>query len=282
MRQLQMYLDEYEEIPFAAMTYLTGECNYGGRVTDDWDRRTLMNILTTYYCAPVVEDDNYRFSQSGIYYAPPKGKYENYLDFIKQLPFNQNPEVFGIHENGDIARQLAETRQLFDSIIVAQGQSSGSGSGLKSNDEILLEVSADILARVPQVFKVDEAAKKYPVNYNESMNTVLIQEMIRFNRLIQTVLSSLVNVQKAIKGLVVMSTDLEDVCKSLLIGRVPAMWAARSYPSLKPLGSYVTDLIARIKFFQSWYDVGSPKVFWMSGFFFTQSFITGKSFSFLK
>lgn len=60
--------------------------------------------------------------------------------------------------------------------------------------------------------------------------------------------SSLQNVMKAIKGLVVMNVELESLANSLMIGRQPEMWIKQSYPSLKSLGSYYNDLLERIKF----------------------------------
>ena len=40
-----MFINEYDTIPFDAVTYLTGQCNYGGRVTDDWDRLEILIII---------------------------------------------------------------------------------------------------------------------------------------------------------------------------------------------------------------------------------------------
>lgn len=54
-----LFLLENSQIPFAALKYLTSECNYGGRVTDDKDRRLITTLLDDYYNIKVIEDPNY-------------------------------------------------------------------------------------------------------------------------------------------------------------------------------------------------------------------------------
>ncbi|XP_068702145.1 dynein axonemal heavy chain 3-like [Montipora foliosa] len=280
VRQQQMFLNDYEEVPLDALTYLTGQCNYGGRVTDERDRRLILSILSIFYCREVIENENYKFSSSGSYFAPPEGTFESYVEYIRSLPLTPHPEVFGLHENGDITKNQRETQQLFDGILLTlPRQTSGGG---KSSQEVIEDLASDILSKIPFPFDTEVVQKKYPVLYEESMNTVLLQELIRFNRLTSVVRSSLQNIQKAIKGLVVMSSELEDVFGSMMVGRVPSMWASKSYPSLKPLGSYVSDLVARLRFFKTWIDEGSPNVFWLSGFYFTQSFLTGAMQNFAR
>merc|ERR1719318_2523350 len=153
IRQLQMFVNEYEEIPYEAITYLTGECNYGGRVTDDWDRRCLLTVLDDFYKPEIISDNKYRFSPSGQYYAPPKMEYEEYVEFIKNLPQQQYPEIFGMHENVDISKELQETRLLFDSVLLTQGRGEGGASG--NTDETLFTIAADILKKLPKNFDLD-------------------------------------------------------------------------------------------------------------------------------
>jgi len=273
VRQLREYINRYEDIPLEALTYLTGQCNYGGRVTDDHDRRCLMALLADFYTEDIFTDE-YTFTETGIYYPPEEGPYDKYVDYVRSLPMIQTPDIFGLHSNADITKDEMETKNFLDAVLLTMPRSGGGGAGASAGDTVSV-VAQDISKGLRGDFDLDACLDKYPIRYEESMNTVLLQEMVRFNRLIQVIRSSLVDIVKAIKGVIVMSPQLEEVFNSMYDGRIPAMWLKRSYPSLKPLGGYVKDLFERLKFFTDWYDVGAPPVFWLPGFFFTQSFLTG-------
>merc|ERR1719506_1861906 len=113
------------------------------------------------------------------------------------------------------------------------------------------------------------------------MNTVLKMECGRYNNILLLMAATLKEFRKAVKGLVVMSSDLEGLGNDMYINIVPGLWESKSFLSMKPLSSWVNDLNDRIHFLDDWYKRGtggvggSPPVYWFSGFFFPQAFLTG-------
>jgi dynein heavy chain len=98
---LKLFLDSQDEVPWDALLFVTGHINYGGRVTDDNDRRCLISVLEK-YCQPDCLKDGYKYTPSGLYYAPNDGPIENFRDYIETLPINDSPEIFGLHDNANI------------------------------------------------------------------------------------------------------------------------------------------------------------------------------------
>ncbi|XP_015770017.1 PREDICTED: dynein heavy chain 6, axonemal-like [Acropora digitifera] len=273
---LKMFLAE-GHIPWDALTFITGQITYGGRVTDAWDQRCLTTILERFF-APSILEEGYKFSSSGIYFPPGFNGLPDYRDYIDSLPIADEPEIFGMHNNANIAFQTQETNALITAVLEVQPRLASGGSG-KTSDEIVYELAESILSKLPAALDMEKADKaifetdvKGRVN---SLTTVLGQEVDRFNSLLKVIKNSLQQLQKAIKGLVVMSLELDKVYTNFLNNQVPSMWSNAAYPSLKPLGSWVKDLLLRCLFIEQWIEFGAPKSFWISGFFYPQGFLTG-------
>jgi dynein heavy chain len=277
VEQLSLFLDSYDEVPWSVLKVLTAVINYGGRITDDKDIRTAGIILDGYFTPEILKTgpEGYKFSESGLYYSfefDEDSPHKSYVDYILSLPINPEPEAFGMHENANITCARAETTQTFLTILSLQPRVASGGG--KSREELIGDMCHDIEVRIPVLFNLDAISMQYPVRYDDSMNTVLVQELTKFNRLLTAVKVSLKDCQLALKGLVVMSADLEAMGTSVNSLLVPGVWTAKAYPSLKPLMSWVEDLLDRLKFEQDWIDGGTPNCIWISAFFFPQAFTT--------
>jgi len=223
---------------------------------------------------------DYKFSPSGTYYSPAEGALSTYLDYIRSLPINFTPEVFWLHSNANLTASINEGTTILRtaSQLISSFGASSSDEDLveRTPEEIYSELAADSLLRLPEKCDIEAVQRKYPVKYEQCLNTVLSMELQKFNRLLIKLRSSLGDIGKAVKGLVVFSPELENVAQSILTNKLPSSWMGVSYPSLKPMTSYVVDFIARWKFIATdWVKLGIPNVFWFSAFFFQQAYLTG-------
>ena len=275
---LKNFLDTEEEaIPWDAIKFMTGEINYGGRVTDDWDRRCLMNILKIFICPEALED-NYKFSSSGVFYSPPITNLEGYKDYAESLPLVDEPEIFGMHDNANINFQMQESNLIVSTALSIQPRDTGKGSSGKSPDEVVDELAAKISEELPPLMVESEADPsvfaRNKEGLMESLGTFLGQEMVRFNKLLSVMKNSLEELRKAVKGIVVMSDELDMMYSCMLNNKVPGNWEKVAYPSLRPLASWVNDLKERVAFLRKWLAKGKPEAYWLSSFFFPQGFLT--------
>jgi len=81
------------------------------------------------------------------------------------------------------------------------------------------------------------------------MNTILVQELARFNKLNHAICTNLRNIIMGFEGTILLSKDDEEASQQMFMGKIPDLWKPWSYPSLKPVGSYIKDLKERIAFF---------------------------------
>lgn len=213
--------------------------------------------------------------------TPRRFEYDDYIKQIEDIPLNPPPEALGLHMNAGITRDLELANNFFLSMLLVQG--TGAVGDTSKQDEILFNMKKDIYEQMPQLYDIEEAQKQYPVVYMESMNTVLIQELERYNTLLREIRQSLDLLESAVQGLVVMTPDLEVLAIYILSGRIPPSWTkACAYPSLKPLAGFVYDFLQRLQFFQKWLVQGKPTTFWISGFSFAHGFLTAATQNFAR
>lgn len=70
-----------------------------------------------------VLDSDYFFDDDGIYPSVEYNSHDphrSYMESIESMPMTAGPGVFGLHENANIACALAETFQMFDTIMLME------------------------------------------------------------------------------------------------------------------------------------------------------------------
>ena len=152
---LQNHLAEMEtkksrEVTWSTVRYMVAEIQYGGRITDDWDRTLMLTYAERFFRAAVFED-KFQFHQG---YSIP-GKDRNgaiceisvFRNAVELLPMTDNPEVFGLHQNADLTVRLHQSNVVLRTMLETQPKSSGSGGGV-TREESVSRTAEEFLVRI--------------------------------------------------------------------------------------------------------------------------------------
>ena len=265
-----------DQIPWGSLMYLVGDAMYGGRVSDDWDRRVLVTYAEEYMGDFIFDNHNrFYFSRVGYdYKIPVQSSAEAFRAEIEDQPLISGPAVFGLHPNAEIEYFLNASRTLWSNILAMLPRTGGSGGGM-SRDEYITSVANDILTKIPDVKDMMNIRKTLPLVL-EPTQIVLMQELERWNKLVAKMGKSLVDLQRAMIGEIGMSDSLDELGASLFNGQVPSMFKTLAPMTEKPLGSWILHFVGRADQFDEWCDPdrGEPPVLWLAGLHIPASYLT--------
>ncbi|TYZ68618.1 hypothetical protein PybrP1_002809 [[Pythium] brassicae (nom. inval.)] len=316
-------------VPWDALDFLTAEIYYGGRVTDECDRRCLMANLRR-FCSPATlnlagyaarERPTEELDQDEAtarlfplfddqFCCPEFGDHDEMTAFVDSLPQMDAPFVFGMHPNAHIYCQEQEAQRFVAELGVLHpttgggrdeaaladtlGSAASSASAVvvaASPEQEVVSVAQEIQTKLPVPQPIPDAklASSPKNGLVDPLRVVLHQELAKCHALLQYVHERLDAVQKAIKGVVVMSHCIEDVVHSLSLHQVPLEWrrmegsatvstftAFSASSTSPPLGHWVNQLLFRYGFLHRWRADGAPPndVYPLSIFCFPQGFFT--------
>ena len=264
-------LDPKRGISWQTIQFMLGEVQYGGRVTDDFDKR-LLNTFTSVWFNNTLLIQGFKFYEG---YTLPKCKtIEEYNEFIANLPVQDIPEIFGLHANADITYQINTAKGVLDQILEVQPKEGGGGEAGESREAVVARVAEDMIGKLPNDYSPHEV-KEAMVNIGGMlpMNIFLNQEIDRMQRILTLLRNTLTDLGMAIEGTIIMSDDLKIVLDCMFDAKVPDKWTKISWGS-STIGFWFTELLERDAQFKNWLFKGRPKVFWMTGFFNPQGFLT--------
>jgi dynein heavy chain len=162
IKHLEMILSQAGPTQFEGLKYLIAECNFGGKIIDELDRRT-MTCLIEDFIHPDIKKPKFNFLESPIYFTTGEGSLasqivtkssplllsifvvinlRNLQEYIKSLPLNDDPELHGIHENGSLM-YLIHKLDVYLSLLqsIMSNSSAARKWVLDVNDKQILERS---------------------------------------------------------------------------------------------------------------------------------------------
>ena len=171
-------LDPKRGISWKTVRYMISEVQYGGRVTDDYDKRLLITFAVAYFRDEMFLPE-FEFYKN--YKILVNKSLEEYMDAIELMPAIDPPNAYGLHRNADMTYQTNKTKDILDTIISVQPKESG-GSGGETREAAVARMAKDMLTKLPPPY--DNLEVKERTKEISSMNIFLRQEIDKIQKVL--------------------------------------------------------------------------------------------------
>lgn len=131
----------------------------------------------------------------------------------------------------------------------------------------------DLYNKIPELIDKFHLKIKLRADSGNPLNVVLMQEVERYEIILRRLKADLAMLDLGLKGLVVITPDLEQIVSAITNNTLPTAWAF-AYFSMKPLSNWFEDLCNRYEFFDVWGQKSAPFCFWLGAFTYPTGFTT--------
>jgi dynein heavy chain len=280
-----------DPIPWQTLRYLVGEAMYGGRVTDGFDRRIVTAYLEEYFGDFLFDTFQtfHFYKDEAVDYCLPAGSADlsravtrdAMVAHIDALPLENAPNVFGLHANAETGYLRNAAEEMWAGLVELMPRGSDGATQGASREATLTRLAADILAQIPAPFDrkmiLRQQLERAAAAGHDSLQptqVVLMQELERWNTLVNVIDSSLRSLQSALAGMIGMSSELDEVSTALSNGQLPAQWRRWAPATRKNLGRWLVHFQRRYQQFQQWVEAGEPNCLWLSGLMVPESYLS--------
>lgn len=228
---------EFSTLSWSTLQYMTAEVQYGGRITDDLDRR-LFGAYTEAWLSSLTLSSNFSFNpENPINKIPNNFNYkipnfiemEDFMGYIQQFPEIDSPEILGLHPNADLTFRFKEVTLLLDTIVETQPKQSSGASGGQTREEMVYDKCEELMNSIPAEYIEDEYEERIASlgGLQVPLNIFLYQEVQRLQAAIRKTKSTLDVIMQAIRGEVVVTAEVMDAINAVYDARVPKSWLYR-------------------------------------------------------
>lgn len=279
--QLKNFINNTNYVPFDILLYFIGECNYGGKIQDEFDSRYLKHLLNDYCNSNIIENGQYMHSNSIQKLIPQRCEYFHIIEHIKKFPSDLLSQIFEYNKSSIITRNTMIAKELVSFLSYINFPISLLDEQIHEN-EILILIN-DISDKLYDSIKINEIEEKYTSMPKEYLQIVLLYEIKSLKHILKIIMETLNTLKLTLNGYLPFTNSIKEFAEEIYKNKIPKIWKKIQINIFaENLAQYIDNLLKHSNFIKNWINQGRPTNIWFDALFNCKMFLSAILLTFSK